>query len=103
MKSYWVLPGRQARSFKHGHNPERTLLYQIVEEYYPAFMSYLAAQGRALPEKEKGFYSSYKPAFMPRPAMDAMSTGLFTSSLLHARGMQVCAVPVTQLTGYSKL
>jgi hypothetical protein len=30
--------------------PERTLLYQIVEEYYyPAFVSHLAAQGTALP------------------------------------------------------
>jgi hypothetical protein len=31
------------------HRPERTLLYQIVEEYYPAFESRLASQGRALP------------------------------------------------------
>lgn len=31
------------------HRPERSLLYQIVEEYYPAFVSHLAAQGTALP------------------------------------------------------
>ena len=31
------------------HRPERTLLYQIVEEYYPAFVSHLAARGMALP------------------------------------------------------
>lgn len=31
------------------HRPERNLLYQIVEEYYPAFESRLASQGRALP------------------------------------------------------
>jgi ribosomal protein S27E len=31
------------------HRPERTLLYQIVEAYYPAFVSHLAAQGTALP------------------------------------------------------
>ena len=31
------------------HRPERSLLYQIVEEYYPAFVSYLATQGTALP------------------------------------------------------
>jgi hypothetical protein len=29
--------------------PERTLLYQLVEEYYPAFKAYLAAQDSALP------------------------------------------------------
>ena len=31
------------------HRPERGLLYQIVEEYYPAFVSHLGAQGTALP------------------------------------------------------
>ena len=31
------------------HRPERTLLYQLVEEYYPAFKAHLAAQGNALP------------------------------------------------------
>jgi len=31
------------------HRPERTLLYQLVEEYYPAFKAHLAAQGRGLP------------------------------------------------------
>ena len=31
------------------HCPERTLLYQIVEEYYPAFQAHLAAQGTDLP------------------------------------------------------
>lgn len=30
------------------HRPEWTLLYQIVEEYYPAFVSHLAARGMAL-------------------------------------------------------
>jgi len=31
------------------HRPERTLLYQLVREYYPAFKAQLAAQGTALP------------------------------------------------------
>jgi hypothetical protein len=34
------------------HQPEHTLLYQIVEHYYPAFSAYLAAQGRDLPRYE---------------------------------------------------
>ena len=31
------------------HRPERTLLYQLVQEYYPAFKAHLAAQGTVLP------------------------------------------------------
>jgi hypothetical protein len=31
------------------HRPEQTLLYQIVDEYYPAFTTYLTEQGRELP------------------------------------------------------
>ena len=31
------------------HRPERTLLYQLVEEYYPALKDHLLAQGTALP------------------------------------------------------
>jgi len=31
------------------HRPEQTLLYQIVDEYYPAFAAHLAEQGRELP------------------------------------------------------
>ena len=31
------------------HRPERTLLYQLVEDYYPALTAHLAAQGKALP------------------------------------------------------
>ncbi len=31
------------------HRPEQTLLYRIVEEYYPAFAALMAEQGRELP------------------------------------------------------
>jgi ribosomal protein S27E len=31
------------------HRPEQTLLYQIVDEYYPAFVALLAEQGKELP------------------------------------------------------
>jgi hypothetical protein len=30
--------------------PERTLLFQLVEEHYPEFLELLSAQGRSLPE-----------------------------------------------------
>jgi len=31
------------------HRPEQTLLYRIVDEYYPAFAAHLAEQVRELP------------------------------------------------------
>ncbi len=31
------------------HHPERTLLYQLVEEHYPVLKAHLAAQGSTLP------------------------------------------------------
>ena len=31
------------------HRPEQTLLYRIVEKYYPVFTAHLAARGRELP------------------------------------------------------
>jgi len=41
------------------HRPERTLLYQLVEEYYPAFVSHLAAQGTALPGYVEREFEAY--------------------------------------------
>jgi len=41
--------GLGARTYTR-HRPERTLLYQLVDECYPAFKAQLAAQGRILPE-----------------------------------------------------
>ena len=32
------------------HRPERTLLYQLVEEYYPAFEAQWSAEGWVLPD-----------------------------------------------------
>ena len=31
------------------HQPELTLLYQIIETYYPEFLDYMESQGKALP------------------------------------------------------
>ncbi|MFZ9038090.1 MAG: transposase zinc-binding domain-containing protein, partial [Gammaproteobacteria bacterium] len=31
------------------HKPEQTLLYQIIEQHYPAFSSLMEQQGRPLP------------------------------------------------------
>lgn len=32
------------------HQPEQTLLYQLVQEHYPAFQEHQAAEGRSLPD-----------------------------------------------------
>lgn len=41
------------------HRPERTLLYQLVAEHYPAFKAHLAAQGDALPEYVEREFEDY--------------------------------------------
>ncbi len=35
--------------FYDRHQPEQTLLYQIVEAHYPALVDQLAQQGKSLP------------------------------------------------------
>jgi ribosomal protein S27E len=41
------------------HRPERTLLYQLVEQYYPVFADLMAAQGRPLPEYVQREFEDY--------------------------------------------
>ena len=41
------------------HRPERTLLYQLVEAYYPTFIAQLAAQGTHLPEYVQREFEDY--------------------------------------------
>ena len=41
------------------HRPEQTLLYQLVEAHYPAFVEHLAARGRALPAHVQREFEAY--------------------------------------------
>jgi hypothetical protein len=41
------------------HRPECTLLYPLIEEYYPAFEVHLAAQGTALPDYVRQEFADY--------------------------------------------
>ncbi len=41
------------------HRPERTLLYQLVQEYYPAFKAHLEAQGTGLPRYVEQAFEDY--------------------------------------------
>lgn len=43
------------------HRPERTLRYQLVEAYYPVFLSHLAAEGTALPNYFEREFEDYLP------------------------------------------
>ena len=44
-------PGKDAfsQTTYERHQPEQTLLYQLVEAHYPALMDQLAQQGKSLP------------------------------------------------------
>ena len=53
------------------HRPERTLLYQLVEDYYPAPKAQLAAQGSAL------------PGYVEREFDEYLKCGRFEHSFLH--------------------
>jgi len=41
------------------HRPEQTLLYQIVEQYYPEFLAQMEAHGRSLPRYVQKEFEEY--------------------------------------------
>jgi ribosomal protein S27E len=41
------------------HRPEQTLLYQLVEAHYPAFLAAREAAGRPLPKYVQGEFDAY--------------------------------------------
>ena len=41
------------------HQPETTLLYRIVEQHYPAFLTHLEAEGRSLPDYVQQEFTDY--------------------------------------------
>ena len=41
------------------HQPENTLLYQIIDKYYPAFVAHLATEGRTLPDYVHQEFDAY--------------------------------------------
>jgi hypothetical protein len=56
--------GREARSGAGGsayerHRPERTLVYQLVQEYYPALKAQQATQGTELPSYVQREFEAY--------------------------------------------
>jgi len=41
------------------HQPETTLLYKIVEQYYPLFLAHLESEGRSLPDYVQQEFTDY--------------------------------------------
>jgi len=41
------------------HQPEHTLLYQVIEEYYPSFMPHLSELEKSLPQYVQDEFESY--------------------------------------------
>ncbi len=56
------------------HRPERTLLYRLVEQYYPTFKSHLASSGSHLPRYvEQEFEAFLKGGQSERPHWSTVS------------------------------
>ena len=60
-----------AASVYERHRPERTLLYQLVEDHYPALKAHLAAQGTALPGYVEREFDEYLKMRAPRARFSA--------------------------------
>jgi ribosomal protein S27E len=41
------------------HQPEQTLLYQVIEEYYPSFLSHLSELEKSQPQYVQDEFESY--------------------------------------------
>ncbi len=62
------------------HRPEQTLLYQIVDEYYPAFAALMAEQGKELP----GYVQREFEEFLQSPLL-ALPAGAASRALERRR------------------
>jgi hypothetical protein len=60
-----LLPAGKEASWGDGtphyerHRPERTLLYQLVKEHYPAFEAHCGAEGKTLPDYVRQEFEDY--------------------------------------------
>lgn len=93
------------------HRPEQTLLYQLVEQYYPAFVEHLAARERTLPVHVQREFEAYLkcgrlehgliPGILPStpsgPAFGCLNTFLTYLSACSLRGLSRRATRGVQL------
>ena len=64
------------------HRPEQTLLYQIVDEYYPAFAALMAEQGKELPGYVQREFEEFLQS--PRRSAGILSLRLISHNIRHA-------------------
>ena len=79
-----VAPGGGVRYRRH--RPEETVLYQIVEQHYPAFAALMSDQGREL------------PAFVQREFEDYLKCGRLEHGFLRVR---CCKCHAERLVAFS--
>jgi hypothetical protein len=51
--------GREKTLTYERHKPEQTLLYQIIDKYYPQFLSHMAQQDKDLPKYVRSEFEEY--------------------------------------------
>lgn len=67
------------------HRPEKTLLYRIVEEYYPAFAMYVSTQDRELPGyAHREFNSCLRCGRLEMASFEYVATGATLSIWSHS-------------------
>ena len=88
------------------HRPEQTLLYQLVEQYYPAFVAHLAARERTLPSHVQREFADYlkcgrlEHGFLRVRCTDCHAERLvaFSWPLLHIPALAALVIPFTSQT-----
>ena len=85
------------------HRPERTLLYQLLEAHYPAFVEHLAARDRTLPAHVQREFEDYfncgrlEHGFLRVRCADWHAEQLvaFSWPLLHIPALAALLIPFT--------
>jgi ribosomal protein S27E len=88
------------------HKPEQTLLYQIIEKYYPQFLSHMGKQDKYLPKYVRSEFEAYlkcgrlEYGFLRVRCEDCHHEHLvaFSWPLLRVRG--ICASCTSSLRGF---
>ena len=62
------------------HRPERSLLYQLVQQFYPAYVMQLAAEGKVLPDYVHQKFEAYLECGRPgRPHLRGPTRAWFSA------------------------
>jgi hypothetical protein len=77
--------------------PEQTLLYQLVEKYYPAVVAQLGEEGKCLPDHVRREFEEYLDALMPKPRVNLIRFhGVFVGVPHHPKSKYRARVTLTK-------